>query len=121
MTSYQWGILKSCFGNQGIPHFTVPIRKKLSKYFPFKKQNDHFLNASCLCVRDNIKTRDRDPTVPNAKTRDRVPADLGQSHPILGFSSPPNPVKMAARMRNVVFRRMAISPGLKVLVYRKFI
>jgi len=43
----------------------------------------------------NISDRDvtakpgtRDPTVPNAKTRDRVSADPGQSHPIPGFSSP---------------------------------
>ena len=30
----------------------------------------------------------RDPKVLNAKTRDRVPNDPGQSHPIPGFSSP---------------------------------
>ena len=39
-----------------------------------------------ILIRGNIKTRD--PILPNAKTRDRVPAYPGQSHPIPGFSSP---------------------------------
>jgi len=41
------------------------------------------------------KPGNRDPKVPNAKTRDRVPVDPDQSHQIPGFNSPPAEIMIA--------------------------
>ena len=41
-----------------------------------------------LVIAITSKPGTRDPKVPNAKTRDRVPANPGQFHPIPGFTTP---------------------------------
>jgi len=49
----------SRLGNQGIPQFTFSIGKKMSKSFPFGKQNYQFLYASAYWPADKYKSTDR--------------------------------------------------------------